>query len=132
MDAIKDWLTVAAALLAAVAGSVGSAFVTVRWVLRKEFATHASMLQVADALKDTATDLQRQIDEQRHAHALLEKDVANLPSFRQIDGLKEDVGELKQGQAVSREKLDALKEGMEQLRISFERLGEDLRKAAHR
>ncbi len=127
-DGVKEWASFIAAIVAGAAAAIGSAFVTVRWILHKEFASQASVAMVAEAIKDIEGDLQKQIDQSRHDHAMLAKDVSNLPSYRQIDELKDSVGELKQGQAVSREKLDGVKDDIAQLRLSFDRLGEDLRR----
>lgn len=125
---LKDVLTLILAAIASTASAAGVAFAVVRWVLHKEFTTREDAARLGQVVKDAVDDLQQQIDDSRHAHELLKKDVEALPKYRQIDELKDTAAELKQGQAVGREKLDGLKEELGLLRASFDRLAEDLRR----
>lgn len=88
---------------------LASGWAVLKSMARKEFATTEDVRAIATAIHDTKEDLQRQIDEERHRGELLKKDVEKLPTFSQVNELKEKVSEVREAQAGFDATLDGIK-----------------------
>ena len=80
---------------------------------------YASKRDVA-VVADRADDAHHRID-------LLKKDVEALPTHETVNQLRVGVGELKEGQAVSRTKLDGVSSEIGQIRTTLNRVDDFLR-----
>jgi uncharacterized membrane protein len=78
-------------------GIIQLVLIALSWVGRKEFATNRQ------ADKD-----RERIVKAEHAIDLLKKDVANLPTHETVHELRQDIGELKEGQARTDTKIDGI------------------------
>jgi len=81
--------------------------------------TFASKKELAGVI-ELAADAHHRLD-------LQDERIKNLPTSETVRELREDIGELKQGQAVSREKLDGIKDSVSMLRESIQDLDQAMR-----
>lgn len=91
------------------------------------FATTENLLAVNKVLQDQVDEGGRELSNARHQIELLKKDVEALPTHSTVRDLREGVAELKEGQAISRTKLDGVTNDIGVLRESFNRLDDFLR-----
>ena len=114
-ELIRQWGTL---ILAAVLAGERA----VQWILRKEFATANDFTAVQKAFSAEQTEQDRRITAAVHRVELLEKQLEQMPGYSQLDEIKAVVGELKEAQAGHRAKLEAMKESLDQLRASIDRM----------
>lgn len=74
------------------------------WMARKEFATNSAV----GAAMARANDAHHRID-------LLSKDVKALPDHETVDAMREDIGEIKVGQAAMKSTVDGVKSTVERM-----------------
>ena len=98
-----------------------------QWAMRKQFATTDAVVSVHKVLDDQQREQEARITTALHEIALMKKDITQLPDFNTVNKLRDDIGELKEGQATTRGKLDGIKESVDLLRDSLLRIDEFLR-----
>lgn len=81
------------------------------WVGSRKYATRAEIMSTIDLIKDA-----------HHRIDLVEKDVKGLPGYDKVNELIEGIGELKEGQAASRQWQDSTKEELARMHNSIDRI----------
>ena len=119
-DLLREWGPLMFAL-------IPNAVLAAQWAMRKEFATTESLVGVHKVLYDQAREQAERITDAHHRIALLEERMKAFPGYDVTNDIKVELGELKEGQAAGRAKLDALKEVMDTLRESVIRIDGFLR-----
>lgn len=122
-DSIRDWAPIIIAL-------IPNCVLAAQWVMRKQFATTDSVVSVHKVLDDQDREQEARITTALHRLDLMEKDIKQLPDYDTVNKLRDDIGELKEGQATTRGKLDGIKESVDLLRDSLLRIDEFLRAKA--
>ncbi|MCX7366777.1 MAG: DUF2730 family protein [Alphaproteobacteria bacterium] len=117
---VREWAPIVIAL-------VTSGGLTWQWLMRKQFATTDSVVSVHKVLDDQDREQSARITTALHRLDLMEKDIKQLPDYDTVNKLRDDIGELKEGQATTRGKLDGIKESVDLLRDSLVRIDEFLR-----
>lgn len=117
---VREWAPIVIAL-------IPLGVVAFQFVMRGRFATTESVVSVHKVLDDQDREQDARITTALHRIDLMEKDIKQLPDYDIVNKLRDDIGELKEGQATTRGKLDGIKESVDLLRDSLLRIDEFLR-----
>lgn len=91
------------------------------------YSTTADLLGVHKTLQDQVDEGDKALVQARHEIELLKRDVENLPTHKHVQELRDDIGELKTGQAENSTKLDGVTDKIDMLRETVGRVDEFLR-----
>lgn len=121
-DLLKDYGPISLALALTVERFIS-------WAFSKQFATTETVAALGQVGRDQETELRALITAERHRIDLLEQLVRSLPGYDQVNDIKHELGEVKEVLAGQEAKLDGLKDGLAVLRVTVERVGEDVRRS---
>ena len=92
-----------------------------------KFATTVDLVGTHKVLQDQIDEADRANVNARHEIEMLKKDVENLPTHKQVQELRDNIGELKTGQAENSTKLDGMDDKLDTLRATVGRMDDFLR-----